>query len=414
VNFRILHVLDHSWPVLDGYAQRSRNIVTAQSQLGMLPSVLTSPLHQLDDPSAPAESVFEGIRYRRTSDKNGLTGRAIQKRWPIFRELAVIRRLQRKIESVLQTEPFDIVHAHSPALCGLAASEAARSCHVPFVYEIRAFWEDGTVEQNKNKVTALRYRLSRGLETRVVRRADAVVGIARPILADLEGRGLSPDKLFHVPNGVDVARFSPQPRDASLAAELGLSKIPTLGFLGTLFPWEGISWLIRAAEELHNRGVAFKLLIVGDGADAQNVTDAIEKAAAQGYVSFLGRVSNDQVERYYSIMDVMVYPRLSVRLTELVTPLKPLEAMALGKAILGSGVGGIRELVEPDVTGLLFEPGNVDSFCQQATRLLLDEALSRTLGAQARQKITEEKDWKRLVQRYQQVYEYAKSHSARS
>jgi glycosyltransferase involved in cell wall biosynthesis len=240
------------------------------------------------------------------------------------------------------------------------------------------------------------------------------VGIARPILADLEGRGLSPDKLFHVPNGVDVARFSPQPRDASLAAELGLSKIPTLGFLGTLFPWEGISWLIRAAEELHNRGVAFKLLIVGDGADAQNVTDAIEKAAAQGYVSFLGRVSNDQVERYYSIMDVMVYPRLSVRLTELVTPLKPLEAMALGKAILGSGVGGIRELVEPDVTGLLFEPGNVDSFCQQATRLLLDEALSRTLGAQARQKITEEKDWKRLVQRYQQVYEYAKSHSARS
>lgn len=388
--------------------------MTAQSQLGMLPSVLTSPLHQLDDPSAPAESVFEGIRYRRTSDKNGLAGRAIQKRWPIIRELAVIRRLQRKIESVLQTEPFDIVHAHSPALCGLAASEAARSCHVPFVYEIRAFWEDGTVEQNKNKVTSLRYRLSRGLETRVVRRADAVVGIARPILADLEGRGLSPDKLFHVPNGVDVARFSPQPRDASLAAELGLSKIPTLGFLGTLFPWEGISWLIRAAEELHNRGVAFKLLIVGDGADAQNVTDAIEKAAAQGYVSFLGRVSNDQVERYYSIMDVMVYPRLSVRLTELVTPLKPLEAMALGKAILGSGVGGIRELVEPDVTGLLFEPGNVDSFCQQATRLLLDEALSRTLGAQARQKITEEKDWKRLVQRYQQVYEYAKSHSARS
>jgi hypothetical protein len=58
----------------------------------MLPSVLTSPLHQLDDPSAPAESVFEGIRYRRTSDKNGLAGRAIQKRWPIIRELAVIRR----------------------------------------------------------------------------------------------------------------------------------------------------------------------------------------------------------------------------------------------------------------------------------------------------------------------------------
>lgn len=413
MSLRVLHVLDHSWPVLDGYAQRSRSIVTAQAQLGMRPTVLTGPLHQVDDPSA-RDTAFEGVWYFRTSEQEGLTGQAIQKRWPILRELAVISRLRKRIQSILKNESFDIIHAHSPALCGMAAAQAARSCGVPFVYEIRAFWEDGTVEQNRDEATSLRYRLSRGLETHVVRRADAVVGIARPLLEDLEGRGLSPAKLFHVPNGVDVARFSPRPRDASLAAELGVATINTIGFLGTLFPWEGISWLVRAAEELHKRRIAFKLLIVGDGADAENVTNAIEMAAAQSYISFLGRIPNDQVERYYSVMDVMVYPRRSVRLTELVTPLKPLEAMALGKPILGSGVGGIRELVEPDVTGLLFAPGNINSFCQEATRLLGDEELRRRLGRQARQKIAEEKDWKTLTRRYQEVYDFARSHAFNS
>lgn len=409
MSFRVLHVLDHSVPVLDGYAQRSRSIVIAQSQLGMHPSVLTSPLHQVDDPSAPAESIFEGIRYIRTSERNGLAGLAIQKRIPILRELAVISRLRKKVVSILQSETFDIVHAHSPALCGLAASLAARSCNVPFVYEIRAFWEDGAVDQNRDKETSLRYRISKNLETNVAHRANAVVGIARPILDDLEGRGVSPAKLFHVPNGVDVARFSPRPRDASLAAELGVDGVRTLGFLGTLFLWEGIAWLISAAQELHKRGVVFKLLIVGDGPDAENVKNAIQKAGAQSYISYLGRVPNDQVERYYSLMDVMLYPRRSIRLTELVTPLKPLEAMALGKPVLGSGVGGIRELVEPEVTGLLFDPGNIDSFCQEATRLLMDEELGRRLGSQARQMIVEEKDWKTIVQRYQQVYEFARS-----
>jgi len=388
--------------------------VTAQSEIAMHPSVLTSPLHEQDDPSAAGETVFEGVRYFRTSDRNGLAGRAIQKRWPILRELATIWRLRKKIESVLHSEPFDIIHAHSPALCGMAAAQVARSCSVPFVYEIRAFWEDAAVDQNKDKVTSLRYRLSRDLETHVVQQANAVVGIARPLLEDLEGRGVPPAKLFHVPNGVDVARFSARPRDATLAVELGLNDIHTLGFLGTLFPWEGISWLIHAAEELHKRGVVFKLLLVGDGADVANVKSAIEKAGAQSYVSFLGRVPNDQVERYYSLMDVMVYPRRSVRLTELVTPLKPLEAMALAKPILGSGVGGIRELVEPEVTGLVFEPGNVDSFCQQATRLLADEELRRRLGSQARHKIAEENDWKTLAQRYKRVYEFARSHLAGS
>ena len=269
------------------------------------------------------------------------------------------------------------------------------------------------MDQDKAGANSLRYALGRGVETRVVRHADAVVGIAQSILTDIEGRGMPPAKLFHVPNGVDAARFAPRTRDAELGALLGVNGIPTLGFLGTLFPWEGVAWLVRAAALLRQKGLEFKLLIIGDGADVPDVRKAIQDTAAESYVSFLGRVAHEHVERYYSVIDVLVYPRRSVRLTELVTPLKPLEAMALGKAVLGSSVGGIRELIEPGVNGLLFEPGNSEDFCRQATRLLQDDGLRRSLGEQARRRIVEEKDWKTLVRRYESVYEYA-IRSARS
>jgi glycosyltransferase involved in cell wall biosynthesis len=148
-------------------------------------------------------------------------------------------------------------------------------------------------------------------------------------------------------------------------------------------------------------------LIVGDGAQAETVRAAITQQNANDFVSFLGRVPHHDVERYYSVMDVLVYPRPSMRITEFVTPLKPLEAMALGKAILGSGVGGIRQLIDPEVTGLTFEAGSIEDFCLQAGRLLRDEGLRRTLGEHARAKACEESDWRIVTARYAAVYEAA-------
>jgi PEP-CTERM/exosortase A-associated glycosyltransferase len=350
---------------------------------------------------------LDGVLHLRTPIKDRLACKAIRDQWTILREVLVIRLLRRRVVALLRRWDFDIVHAHSPALCGLAAAQAAGKCGLPFVYEIRAFWEDGAVRNNKLGQVSLRYRLGRGLETYVARRADAIVGIAKPILRDLQTRGIPKEKLFHVPNGVDVARFMPRARDEELAANLGLGETLTLGYIGTLFPWEGISWLVRAAAVLHNSGLEFKLLILGDGADGPEVKRAIRNTDAGTYVSFVGRVPHDHVDSYYSVIDVMVYPRLSMRLTELVTPLKPLEAMALGKAILASSVGGIRELIQADVTGILFEPENIRDFCHKASMLLRDEELRHILGRNARQSVCADRDWKLVTCRYQAVYDAA-------
>ena len=403
---RVLHVLDHSWPVHSGYSIRSLHLLAAQKHLGMQPQALTGPLQLVDDPKA-MDSLVDGISYSRTPYAGRFSEWAIVGRRPGFREIEVVRLLRNRILKLVEEDPVDIIHAHSPALCGLGALQAARARRLPCVYELRAFWEDAAVDQNKTQRHSLRYAMSRRLEDYVVRRADAVVGISSSILEELKQRKTDPAKLFHVPNGVDTAKFSPLVRDARLAEKLGLGNEPVLGFIGSLYRWEGVAWLVQAVAELRQRGTACKLLIVGDGDEMPAVRDAVRELNAAEFVRVLGRVSHDEIEHYYSVVDVLVYPRHSIRLTELVTPLKPLEAMALGKAILGSGVGGIRELIESGKTGLLYRADNVEDFCVQAKRLIEDGEMRCELGARAREVVLREKDWKTLAQRYVAIYDVA-------
>lgn len=401
----ILHVLDHSWPILSGYSVRSRDLIAAQRRLGEQVMVVTGPLQELDDSTA-ADLTLDDAPYYRTPISGLVANAALHGRRPLLREWEIVRLLRKRLLQVIDAHEVDIVYAHSPALCGLAALQAARRRNLPFAYEIRAFWEDAAVDQNRTNATSLRYRLTRALETYIVRNADAVSGIAQHILQDLQSRGISSEKLFHIPNGVNAERFAPVPRDASLAAELGLPDAPVFGFFGSLYRYEGISWLIQAAARLRARGNRFALLIIGRGEEAESIRAAIRDHNLVDSVKFIDHVPHEQIRRYYSVVDIPVFPRLSVRLTELVTPLKPLEAMSLSKAVLASGVGGHRELVQHEVTGLLFRPEDVEDFCVQAERLIAAPALRRQLGERAREMILQTKDWNVLAKEYQRVYDF--------
>ena len=409
--YRVLHVVDESLPLVSGYAIRTKGITHAQMALGNAPVVLTGPTHQFRDPAAK-NTIIDGVPYVRTPTPKRLYRSAIQRRWPVARELAIISLFRRSISRLLDSERFDVVHAHSPVLNGLAALQAARSRKIPFVYEIRAFWEDAAVDQGKTTTRSLRYFATRHLEKHILEKADAIVGIAGGILDDLRSRGVNADKLFHVPNGVDTEKFQPISRDAALSAKLRIGDVPVLGFIGSLFGFEGVSWLVRAAAELHRRGARFKLLIVGHGEDADAVRKAIADQDADNYVLFVGKVPHAEIQNYYSLTDVMVYPRRSIRLTELVTPLKPLEAMAVGRAVLGSSVGGIRELVNDENTGLLFAPENVEDFCRQASRLISDADVRHRLAQKGREAVLKERTWTKNAARYDDVYEFARKAAA--
>jgi PEP-CTERM/exosortase A-associated glycosyltransferase len=401
----VLHVLDHSWPTLSGYSVRSRGLISAQHRLGQPITALTGPLHELDD-SNSSDVVVDGVSYLRTPIRGGVANSALRGRWPVAREWHAVRLLRDRILRLIDSRPISLIYAHSPALCGLAGLQAARRRGLPFVYEIRAFWEDAAVDQKRTTTSSLRYRLSRGMEAYVANRADAVSAIAQPMLRDLRSRGVSAEKLFHVPNGVDASQFSPVERDARLAEELGVKDEVVFGFFGSLYRYEGMAWLIEALAELRSRGNRFRFIIVGAGEDEVPIRDAIQEYGAEEYIRALPRVSHEQIKKYYSIVDVMVFPRLSVRLTEMVTPLKPLEAMSLQKAVLASDVGGHRELVEDEKTGLLFRSGSVADFCEKAERLVRSEELRKQLGKRGREAVLQNWDWKEVARRYQRIYDF--------
>ncbi len=343
---RVLHVLDHSLPLHSGYTFRTRAILKAQVAMGIEVRGITGQRHAAPTGSADPDTV-DGLLFHRTP---GVPGSL-----PLVREWSEVNALvDRIVEVAAQWRP-DVLHAHSPALCGLAAVKAGRRLGIPVVYEIRAFWEDAAVGNGTGREGSARYWLTRVLENDVVSGADGVVTICQGLRGDLVARGFPPEKITVMPNGVDLEMFGqPLERDAALAAELGLGDGPVIGFLGSFYPYEGLDDLIAAMPRIVGAVPDARLLMVGGGPAEATLRAQAETSPVADAIHFVGRVPHDQVDRYYALVDVVCYPRKAMRLTDLVTPLKPLEAMAQGKLVAASDVGGHRELIQNGVTGTLF------------------------------------------------------------
>jgi PEP-CTERM/exosortase A-associated glycosyltransferase len=343
------------------------------------------------------------------ADEEGLTFRRTPKITPArapIGEMREIRALTRRVVEVAREWRPDIIHAHSPALIGLAGLHAARKLGLPFLYEIRAFWEDAAVGNGTGTEGSAIYRITRMLETHVVRRADAVAVICEGLCSDLVQRGISPDKIMVSPNGVDLALFGdPPPRDDALARQLDLEDADIIGFIGSFYDYEGLDDLISAMPMLLAQRPQAALLLVGGGPMEGALRAQAEASPASSRIRFVGRVPHHEVERYYSLADILAYPRKSMRLTDLVTPLKPLEAMAQRRLVAASDVGGHRELIEDGVTGTLFRPDDPTAIAGSLLELFADRAHWEVRRDVARAFVERERNWGVNVARYRPVYE---------
>jgi PEP-CTERM/exosortase A-associated glycosyltransferase len=326
----------------------------------------------------------------------------------------VVKGLEERLAGIIATERPDIVHAHSPSLNGIAAIRAARPLRVPVVYECRAFWEDAAADHGTSREGGARYRLTRAAETWVFRSADAVTCICEGLRDEIIGRQIGHARVTVIGNGVDTARFSyGASRDAELARQLGLEGAAVLGFLGSFYAYEGIDLAIRAMPGILQKLPSARLLLVGGGPQESLLRDLSLSLGLDREVVFVGRVPHDVVERYYGLVDLLVFPRYPMRLTELVTPLKPLEAMAQGNLVLASDVGGHRELIRHGTNGWLFPAGDAGAFCQAAVNILKDPASWQLQKDAARRYVEEERSWLYSVSNYRSVYRNA-TEAARS
>jgi glycogen synthase len=392
---RVLHVLDHSLPLHSGYTFRTRAILKAQQTANIEVRGITGLRHAA--PGADREEI-EGLVFHRTrGEAGGLPG---------LREWREIGKFAEAIARLCEEWRPDVIHAHSPALCGQAALRVARGLGLPLVYEIRAFWEDAAVGNGTSRAGSIRYQLTRALETRVVMGADAVVTICAGLKGDLVERGVPAQRITVVPNGVDLTLFGePARRDPMLAAELGLGDGPVIGFIGSFYDYEGLDDLIAAMPALLAREPDAGLLLVGGGPCEDALRAQASASPAAHAIRFVGRVPHTQVERYYALLDVLAYPRKRSRLTDLVTPLKPLEAMAQGRLVAASCVGGHRELIAEGETGSLFAPDDPAACAASLADLLSNRAIWERRRTLARARVASAHDWARNVQRYQDVYQ---------
>ena len=392
---RILHVLDHSLPLHSGYTFRTRAILKAQQASGWEVAGLTGERHGA--PGSDPEMV-DGITFYRTP-------KSAQGPSPI-REWREIKALRRRLDALVAEWKPDQLHVHSPVLNALAALPVAKSRKIPLLYEIRAFWEDAAVGNGTGTENSLRYRLTRMLETNAVRRADAVAVICEGLRGDLVARGIDPAKIIVSPNGVDMALFGDPPApDLELARSLGLIDSDVIGFIGSFYDYEGIDDLIAAMPLLLVKRPHAHLLLVGGGPKEAELRAQAERSAASHRIHFVGRVPHQEVERYYSLIDVLVYPRKAMRLTELVTPLKPLEAMAQKKLVAASDVGGHRELIEDGVTGTLFAPDSPAAIVDALDRLFAGRGGWPERRDTARRFVETDRNWSSNISRYMPAYQ---------
>lgn len=396
---RLIHILDHSLPLHSGYAFRSESIFRAQAKRGWQLAVITSPKHQESWKGKwEAQETIGDFPYYRT-------GLSVPSRFHGYYEARLISTLSRRIMHVASTFRPDIIHAHSPVLNAMASLQACKSLRIPLIYEIRAFWEDAAVDHGTYGENSWRYRLVRIMESWMCRKADHVMVLCDGLRRELIRRGIASGKISIVPNSIDMEDFNECTPDKELSVGHGLRDKVVIGFLGSFYRYEGLDLAVEAFASLAPKHPNWMFLLVGGGEMDAALKERVGALGLNDRVVFAGRISHDRIPGAYALCDVLVYPRYSMRLTELVTPLKPLEAMAMGKAVVASDVGGHREIIIDQETGVLFPAGNKSALASSIERLIIDKGLREALARKGREWVRKERTWEKTVTIYETVYQ---------
>lgn len=395
---RILYFLHNSLPYSSGgYATRGHGMLQGMRAIGYDMICVTRPGFPVDTLSIDAADVppldmIDDVPYHRITSpsRRSTTGHGY------------IMGAAAQVEETLRKFRPEMVIAASNHLTSLPPQLAAARLGIPFIYEVRGFWEVTRVSREPEFLETENYAKLVSLETLSAQAADHVFTLTGGMRDELVRRGVSADKITLLPNSCAPEKFPPQPRDQALAAALGIpAGVPVIGYIGSFVQYEGLDHLAQAAAILKARGIEFRLLLVGnENVSSQEkgpITAAIEAAAAEGGLSdwliMPGRIPHEDVAAHYSLIDIAPFPRKPQPVTEMVSPMKPLEAMSMQKAVVASSVHALTEMVQDGETGLLFEKGNVEALADTLHRLIEDPALRQRLGVNGRAWVEAERTW---------------------
>ncbi|UTM03651.1 glycosyltransferase family 4 protein [Alcaligenes sp. NLF5-7] len=409
VSKKIAYFLHNSLPYSSGgYATRGHGLAVALTELGYNVVCASRPGYPFDIPGdhegkiLPSEDVIDGLRYLRIFDpsRKGLSA------------VDYMLSASEKIVDFLKEHRIEIVVAASNHLNAIPAAIAAKQVGIPFIYEVRGFWEITRLSREPDFKNTRLYVTQIENEKLAATYADDVFTLTSPMRDELIKRGISHNKITILPNSCDPKKFSPRGRDRELAAKLGIpDDVPVIGYIGSFVQYEGLDNLAQACALLVKENIDFRLLLVGNenasGSERGPITAEILRVAAEeGLTEKLimpGRIPHEQVEAYYSLIDIAPFPRKPQPVTEMVSPMKPLEALAMQKAILVSSVQALREMVIENKTGLVFEKGNIEDLAEKLKILINNDELRKKLGVNGRAWVEDQRTWAKTAEIAQNI-----------
>lgn len=400
-----LYFLHNSLPEKSGgYATRTQGLLNGLKQTGHTVVGITRPgfpaVNGVFDQRAGIEEtdVVHGITYHRLiSSKQVMPRKDIGEFANHYADLA---------EKFVDEYRPSIIHAASNWWNGFGALASARRHDLPMVYEVRGLWELTKASRDAAWGESEAYRLDAVYEASVASQADHVITLSGALRNELVARGVDESKISIVPNAVDLTRFAPRPPEANLITKYKLAGKTVFGFAGTLTFYEGLDLLLEALAGLSpSQRDKVALLVVGDGPVASDLKALAKDLGISDLVHFVGRVPHLQVVNYLSVMDVTPFPRLPLPVCETVPPIKPLESMAMGRAVVVSSVHVLEEMIDDDETGLVFTAGDVDSLRAACAQLIESPELVTRLGENAREWAEQNRGWSAVSQTLAEVYE---------
>ncbi|MFV8826375.1 glycosyltransferase family 4 protein [Alkalihalobacterium sp. APHAB7] len=396
---KILHVLNKSLPTVNGYTIRSKEIVNHQKNIGLQPVVVTKlgwPLGKENPKEIEMETIDDVSYYRLNGKDPGLQLNKVPMS-DYFDQYAHYFS-----ELVQQVKPR-LIHAASNFQNALPALEVAKAYEIPSVYEVRGLWHYTQSSKTEGFENSERFKLHEKYELRCCEIATHVVAIGISLKEHLIELGVPESKISIVPNGVDTKHFVPIPVNEEIQKQYNLKDQLVFGFIGSVTEYEGLDFLLRAFAKLREKRSDVKFLLVGDGPALNDLKALTKELKLTNSVIFTGRVPHEKVNDYYSVVDVFPFPRTKAKVCELVTPLKPYEAMAMGKLVLVSDIPALKEMVTEKETGMIFEAESVDSLLTSLEQVEEDSHLAEN----GRQWVVKNRDWGDLSYRYKGVYSEA-------
>ena len=437
---KILHALANGPPDVNGYSIRTHGLMKAYSELPNVNVVgLTSPWYpEKDSMAEPIE--IDGIAYHRClhparmesikgsglkwtasrgenriAGSEGFASKPIWKRaaslafkplrpgWAWIEERILFKHFTKRIIEVAKSENADVIHAHVPYRVGIPAMRAARELGLPFVYEMRGMWEESAVASGRWKAGGLAHRRFRRLETKVLKSADSVICISETLRKEALSRGVASEKITVVPNAVDLKNEAVESELLHEMKEKLEGKL-VVGYIGSLRELEGVDFTAEAVSILRSQGMDVEFFVLSSESGQTELREYCQSLDIEDHSNIVGPVPHEQVAPFYELIDVFVVSRPDTRVTRLVTPLKPFEAMRSRRAVVMSDLPALAEIIEDGVTGRLYSSNDVNDLSSTIKQLLQDKVERNKLGKNASDWIINNRTWTQVVKNIPEFY----------